>query len=75
MQTNLRMTTSVLPGHRIELTAPEVPENAARSGEAGRRFAPRQWQIGNNIDQTRQCSGIPRWPSHLAPNSGGVGRI
>jgi hypothetical protein len=26
MQTTLRMETTVLPGHRLEVTAPELPE-------------------------------------------------
>jgi hypothetical protein len=28
MQTPLRMETTVLPGHRLEITAPELPEGA-----------------------------------------------
>jgi hypothetical protein len=28
MQTTLRMETTVLPGHRLEVTAPELPEGA-----------------------------------------------
>ena len=28
MQTALRMQTTVLPGHRLEVTAPELPEGA-----------------------------------------------
>ncbi len=28
MQTALRMETTVLPGHRLEVTAPELPEGA-----------------------------------------------
>jgi len=28
MQTALRMETTVLPGHRLEITAPELPEVA-----------------------------------------------
>jgi hypothetical protein len=28
MQTALRMETTVLPGHRLELSAPELPEGA-----------------------------------------------
>ena len=28
MQTALRMETTVLPGHRLELSAPELPEDA-----------------------------------------------
>jgi hypothetical protein len=28
MQTALRMETIVLPGHRVEITAPELPEGA-----------------------------------------------
>lgn len=28
MQSTLRMETTVLPGHRLELTAPELPEGA-----------------------------------------------
>ena len=28
MQTALRLETTVLPGHRLEITAPELPEGA-----------------------------------------------
>jgi hypothetical protein len=28
MQTTLRLETTVLPGHRLEITAPELPEGA-----------------------------------------------
>jgi hypothetical protein len=28
MQTTLRMETTVLPGHRVEISAPELPEGA-----------------------------------------------
>lgn len=28
MQTTLRMETTVLPGHRLEISAPELPEGA-----------------------------------------------
>ncbi len=28
MQTTLRMETTVLPGHRVEITSPELPEGA-----------------------------------------------
>ncbi|MCI0459510.1 MAG: hypothetical protein L0Z62_21375 [Gemmataceae bacterium] len=28
MQTALRMETTVLPGHRLEISAPELPEGA-----------------------------------------------
>lgn len=28
MQTTLRLETTVLPGHRVEVTAPELPEGA-----------------------------------------------
>ena len=28
MQTALRMETTILPGHRLEITAPELPEGA-----------------------------------------------
>lgn len=28
MQTALRVETTVLPGHRVEITAPELPEGA-----------------------------------------------